>query len=864
MSRSLDRLVTLGTLLVAGGAIAAPPTEPSVPRSPGVAVAPRLVGASASGGLFAFRDDFDGYAPGSVLAGQGGWEPWLGDGSVGNAEITPVSLDAPHGVAIDGTDDLVQPFSGVEIGSWIVVAHQFVPEDATGESHFILMNQYVSDGSSLNWSLDLVMDSDLGVVRDFNEPGTSVPLRRGTWVPVKAVVDLDADHLRVWYGEEIVVDRSWSDGFGQSGAVELAAIDLFCNGGSVVFYDDLIVSPYPVYNATVDTWHPTIQSGVEDGFAGNEIVVYPGHYVENVTIADPIHLRGSSGNPADVVIDGDEFGSVMAIYGLAGDGTRVDGFTLRNGFWPQGGGLRIETPGRQEIDRCIIVLNQADIGGGIWIDGGSSCVVDRSLVRGNLAALGAGAAVNGGGGTPTFSFTEFSDNRCDLGGGAVHTSPGSWLHVGGCVVQENFNDAPPESGGGPGPAILAEGFLILDNALVRANVGGPAVRVNDAIVTNCTFDGNDGDLSLPFEASLTLSNCILRNHGPDGAISGFLAGAVVNHSNVEGGWSGAGAFNIDADPLYADAPAGNYRLLDGSPCIDAGDLRAPETGFLDLDRGNRRQNCQVDMGCHESDLFADCNGNGEPDACELDAIVDGRFDEGGTHWRTENTGSVPGVVAFAPGLYAEVAGPDQILTPAGGGGPGTTAIVPLPESFYGTRLDFTLLGYDSADAECGAGGSYDYPVLLLNGQLHALNHDGSVTPAIADPGDCALAGTITNDDGVAVPIAFSVDLVALAGPADPGGYAIGLGVHSVDSCCGAGVAQYADVSSGDEDANGDGIPDACTCPGDIDGSGDVGFGDVVSLLASWGPCPGCPADLDGDDVVGFTDLVTVLAAWGPC
>lgn len=58
--------------------------------------------------------------------------------------------------------------------------------------------------------------------------------------------------------------------------------------------------------------------------------------------------------------------------------------------------------------------------------------------------------------------------------------------------------------------------------------------------------------------------------------------------------------------------------------------------------------------------------------------------------------------------------------------------------------------------------------------------------------------------------------------------------------------------------------DVIDCPADIDDDGVVGFGDLVSLLAAWGPCPGCPEDIDGDDVVGFNDLVTLLADWGPC
>ena len=54
------------------------------------------------------------------------------------------------------------------------------------------------------------------------------------------------------------------------------------------------------------------------------------------------------------------------------------------------------------------------------------------------------------------------------------------------------------------------------------------------------------------------------------------------------------------------------------------------------------------------------------------------------------------------------------------------------------------------------------------------------------------------------------------------------------------------------------------CPEDLDGSGEVGFSDVLEVLAAWGPCDACPEDLDEDGEVGFSDLLLVLGAWGPC
>ena len=54
------------------------------------------------------------------------------------------------------------------------------------------------------------------------------------------------------------------------------------------------------------------------------------------------------------------------------------------------------------------------------------------------------------------------------------------------------------------------------------------------------------------------------------------------------------------------------------------------------------------------------------------------------------------------------------------------------------------------------------------------------------------------------------------------------------------------------------------CPWDLDGNAVVDASDLLSLLASWGPCKGCSADFDGNGTVGASDLLVLLASWGPC
>ncbi|MCP3904416.1 MAG: hypothetical protein GY715_12375 [Planctomycetes bacterium] len=57
------------------------------------------------------------------------------------------------------------------------------------------------------------------------------------------------------------------------------------------------------------------------------------------------------------------------------------------------------------------------------------------------------------------------------------------------------------------------------------------------------------------------------------------------------------------------------------------------------------------------------------------------------------------------------------------------------------------------------------------------------------------------------------------------------------------------------------------CPADLDGNRNVGFGDILQVIAAWGPCPPeppCPEDLSGNGQVDFADILAVVGSWGPC
>jgi hypothetical protein len=98
----------------------------------------------------------------------------------------------------------------------------------------------------------------------------------------------------------------------------------------------------------------------------------------------------------------------------------------------------------------------------------------------------------------------------------------------------------------------------------------PAQLVNCTIVANrVPVPGSFGPDTGGVHGSATLVSCIVGDNDGN-EVSG---GVSATYSDVEGNFAGTG--NFTADPLFRDAPNGDYRLLPGSPCIDTGDPAAP-------------------------------------------------------------------------------------------------------------------------------------------------------------------------------------------------------------------------------------------------------------------------------------------------
>jgi hypothetical protein len=85
-------------------------------------------------------------------------------------------------------------------------------------------------------------------------------------------------------------------------------------------------------------------------------------------------------------------------------------------------------------------------------------------------------------------------------------------------------------------------------------------------------------------------------------------------------------------------------------------------------------------------------------------------------------------------------------------------------------------------------------------------------------------------------------------------------------CDGDSVPDVVEIRRVGNDANSNGVPDACECPADLDRSGAIGAEDLAAVLFAWGTSGGKTpeADINDDGTVDANDLSVVIAGWGSC
>ena len=207
-----------------------------------VVVVLAIVGVSPVAPAQEFAEDFESYAAGSEMHGQGGWKGWDNVAGAGAPASSTYAYSGSNSVEIIGSADLVHEFD-ISGGRWLVSAMQYIPSGTTGNTYFILLNTY-NDGGPYDWSVQWNIDLATGVINLDLGSGTA-NIVYDQWVELKCIINLDENTIDEYYNGELISTHQWDDNVNGT----LQCIDLYGNGASSVYYDDIKVEEFFIYNA---------------------------------------------------------------------------------------------------------------------------------------------------------------------------------------------------------------------------------------------------------------------------------------------------------------------------------------------------------------------------------------------------------------------------------------------------------------------------------------------------------------------------------------------------------------------------------------------------------------------------------------
>lgn len=186
-------------------------------------------------------DNFDSYVAGSQLHGQGGWKGWDNSAGAGALVSSAFAYSSPNSVNITGGSDLVRTFSGVTSGLWTFSIMQYIPSTSTGNSYFILLNQY-NDGGPYDWSVQIQNNMGTSLITSDIGGGATLPMVKDAWAEYRFDISITGNTVSEYYNNQFLSTHAWHDGTGQNA---LGAIDLYANNAGPVYYDNLQVSLVP-------------------------------------------------------------------------------------------------------------------------------------------------------------------------------------------------------------------------------------------------------------------------------------------------------------------------------------------------------------------------------------------------------------------------------------------------------------------------------------------------------------------------------------------------------------------------------------------------------------------------------------------
>ena len=289
------------------------------------------------------------------------------------------------------------------------------------------------------------------------------------------------------------------------------------------------------------------------------------------------------------------------MYNFFGSPTLTDVTFSGNTGTKRAGGLYNER-GSLTLKDVSFSNNTAEEGGGMFNYVQNYPKLTDVSFSGNTAS-GDGGGMHNDGGSPTLTNVTFSGNSAQNGGGMFNDNSGNPT-----LTNVTFSGNTANGDGG-GMFNDNSSISTLTNVTFSGNTangdGGGMYNHNNGnpTLTNVTFSGNSaqngGGGMFNLISNPTLINVILwgdsASNQPE--IFNMVSTPIISYSDIQGcggtaGWNSACGSdyggNIDANPLFMDAPNGNLRLQRTSPAIDAGQNAAVPFGVVtDLDDNPR-------------------------------------------------------------------------------------------------------------------------------------------------------------------------------------------------------------------------------------------------------------------------------------
>jgi uncharacterized repeat protein (TIGR01451 family) len=326
----------------------------------------------------------------------------------------------------------------------------------------------------------------------------------------------------------------------------------------------------------------TIQEGIDASASADTVLVHPNTYIENINFNGKNITVKSTDGAEKTVIDGNKSDSVVKFVNGENATAVLDGFTITNGTGT------LETPSGGVSGRTH--------GGGIWVYNDSSPTLKNLIVTGNDG--------NHGGGIGTWT-----NSSPHIENVLLTNNTSSWCSL-GCWYDSN-------------PKLF--NVTIADNNGCGLWIDGSHPEITNSILWNNISDKEKEVIFFSSSNAITLSHSIVRD-GINGIKSYGSSG--VNPSDTVNWLSG----NIDAEPSFVNAAAGDFHLKANSPAIDSGtSTGAPST---DIEGNPRPYDSVYDMGAYEYSL---CSAQYEIPLKECNALVALYDSTDGANW-FDNTG----------------------------------------------------------------------------------------------------------------------------------------------------------------------------------------------------------------------------------